>query len=104
MARERKLLEGGESYTMLSYIHCILHLTIRNLKSRRLRWVVVVVVVVVLCFTMLLTFQVTNIAFYSMGSSPGDVSEEPVTQVKRKKGWRMTCVVGEETERLENEL
>ena len=36
-----------------------------------------------------------------MGGSPGVVSEEPVTQ---EKGWRMSCVVGEATERLENEL
>ena len=39
-----------------------------------------------------------------MGGSPGDVSEEPVTQEMRKKGWRMSCDVGEETEGLENEL
>ena len=38
------------------------------------------------------------------GGSPGDVSEEPVTQEKRKKVWRMSCEVGEETEGLENEL
>ena len=30
-----------------------------------------------------------------MGGSPGDVSEEPETQEKRKKGWRMNCDVGE---------
>ena len=29
-----------------------------------------------------------------MGGSPGDVSEEPVTE-KRKKGWSMICDVGE---------
>ena len=40
----------------------------------------------------------------SMGGSPGDVSEEPVMQEKRKKGWRMSCDVGEATEVLENEL
>ena len=39
-----------------------------------------------------------------MGDSPGDVSEEPVTQEKRKKGWRMSCDVREATEGLENEL
>ena len=52
-----------------------------------------------------------------MGGSPGDVSEEPVTKEKRKKGWRMicnvgqamegwiiSCDVGEVTEMLENEL
>ena len=39
-----------------------------------------------------------------MGGSPGDVSENPVTQEKRKKGWRMNCDVGEATEGLENEL
>ena len=39
-----------------------------------------------------------------MGCSPGDVSEEPVTYEKRKKGWRLSCDVGEATEGLENEL
>ena len=39
-----------------------------------------------------------------MGGSPGDVSEEPVTEEKRKKAWRMNCSVAEATERLENEL
>ena len=39
-----------------------------------------------------------------MGGQPGDVSEEPVTQEKRKKDWRMSCHVGEATEGLENEL
>ena len=39
-----------------------------------------------------------------MGGSPGDVSEEPVTYEKRKKGWRMSCDVGKATEGLENEL
>ena len=37
-------------------------------------------------------------------SSPGDVSENIVTQERRKKGWRMSCDVGEATEGLENEL
>ena len=37
----------------------------------------------------------------SMGGSPG---ENPVTQEKQKKGWRMSCDVGEATEGLENEL
>ena len=39
-----------------------------------------------------------------MGGSPGDVSENPVTREKRKKGWRMSCDVREATEGLENEL
>ena len=39
-----------------------------------------------------------------MGGSPSDVSEEPVTYEKRKKGWRMSCEVGKATEVLENEL
>ena len=39
-----------------------------------------------------------------MGGSPGDVSENPVTLEKWKKGWRMSCDVGEATEVLENEL
>ena len=38
-----------------------------------------------------------------MGGSPGELSEELVTQ-KRKKGSRMNCDVGEATEGLENEL
>ena len=38
-----------------------------------------------------------------MGASPGELSEELVTQEKRKKGWRMNCEVGEATESLENE-
>ena len=39
-----------------------------------------------------------------MGGSPGDVSENPVTKEMLKKGWRMSCDVGEATEGLENEL
>ena len=39
-----------------------------------------------------------------MGGSLGDVSENPVMQEKQKKGWRMSCDVGEATEVLENEL
>ena len=39
-----------------------------------------------------------------MGGSPGELSEDLVTQEKRKKGWRMNCDVGEATEGLENEL
>ena len=39
-----------------------------------------------------------------MGGSPGDVREEHMTEEKRKKGWRMTCDVGEATEEVENEL
>ena len=39
-----------------------------------------------------------------MGGSPGDVSEEPVTQEKRKKAQRMSWDVGKATEGLENEL
>ena len=33
-----------------------------------------------------------------MGALPGDVSEDPVTEEKRNKGWRMSCDVGEATE------
>ena len=40
----------------------------------------------------------------AMGSPPGELSEELVTQEKRKKGWRMNCDVGEATEGLYNEL
>ena len=39
-----------------------------------------------------------------MGGPPGDVSEEPVTEEKRKKGWIMSCDVGKAKEELENEL
>ena len=39
-----------------------------------------------------------------MDGSPGDISEEPVMQEKGKKGWRISCDVGEATEGLENEL
>ena len=42
--------------------------------------------------------------FKSMGSSPGELSEEFVMQEKQKKGWRMNCDVGEAMEGLENEL
>ena len=38
------------------------------------------------------------------GGQSGELSEELVTQEKRKKGWRMNCEVGEATEVLENEL
>ena len=40
----------------------------------------------------------------SVGGSPGELSEELVTQEKRKKGWRINCDVGETTEGLKNEL
>ena len=40
----------------------------------------------------------------NMGGSPGNVSEESVTQEKRRNGWRMNYDVGEATEELENEL
>ena len=38
-----------------------------------------------------------------MGGSLGELSEELVTQEKRKKGWGMNCDVGEATEGLQNE-
>ena len=41
---------------------------------------------------------------FSMGGSPGQLSEELVKLEQRKMGWRMTCDVGEATECLENEL
>ena len=41
---------------------------------------------------------------FCMGDSPGELSEELVTQEKRNKGWRMNCDVGEVREGLENEL
>ena len=37
-------------------------------------------------------------------SSPGILSEELMTQEKRKTGWRMNFDVDEATEGLENEL
>ena len=39
-----------------------------------------------------------------MGSSPGDISENPVTYEKQKKGCGMSCGIGEAMEGLENEL
>ena len=33
-----------------------------------------------------------------------ELTEEFVTQEKRKKGWKMKCDLGEATEGLENEL
>ena len=36
--------------------------------------------------------------------SPGELSEELVTQEKLKKVWGMNCDVGEATEGLENDL
>ena len=39
-----------------------------------------------------------------MGGSPGELSEELVTQEKQKKSWRMNSDVGEAMEGLENEL
>ena len=54
---------------------------------------------------MSLTFHLMpNYSIQAMGGSPGDVSEESVTQEMRKKGWRMICDVGEATEWMENEL
>ena len=38
-----------------------------------------------------------------MGGSPGELSDELVTQEKQKKGRRMNCDVGEATEGLKNE-
>ena len=40
----------------------------------------------------------------SRTSSPGELSEELLTQEKRKKGWRIICDIGEATEGLENEV
>ena len=40
----------------------------------------------------------------NMGGSTCDVSEESLTYEKRKKGWRMSCDAGKETEGLENEV
>ena len=46
----------------------------------------------------------TLVSVCAMGGSPGDVSENPVTQEKRNKGWTMSYDVGEVMEGLENEL
>ena len=35
-----------------------------------------------------------TLSFHRMCSSPGNVSENPVTQVKQRKGWRMSSDVG----------
>ena len=49
--------------------------------------------------------EIWNFCFITiMGGSPGDVSENPVTWETRKKGWRMSCDVGEAMEGLENDL
>ena len=42
--------------------------------------------------------------FVCVDGSPGELSEELVTQEKRKKDWRLNCDVGEATKGLENEL
>ena len=39
-----------------------------------------------------------------MGSQPGELNEELVTQKKREKDWRMNCDVGKAMEGLDNEL
>ena len=59
---------------------------------------------IVMIFTQIRLCYEHNGSFQIMGGSPGDVSEEPVTQEKRKKCLIMSYDVGEATERLENEL
>ena len=49
-------------------------------------------------------FTHTHTHTHYMGSLPGDISEDPVTQEKRKTGWRMSCDIGEAMEGLENKL
>ena len=49
-------------------------------------------------------YRLFGIVVSTMGGSPGELSEELVTQEKRKKGWRINCDVGKVTEGLENEL
>ena len=44
------------------------------------------------------------LAWKAMGGSPTELSEELVTQEKRKKGWRMNFDVGEATEGFENDF
>ena len=48
------------------------------------------------CFV-LLVLGSTPVAC-GMSGLPGDISEEPVTSEKRKKGWRISCDIGEATE------
>ena len=48
--------------------------------------------------------EVTESLENEQSGQAGELSEELVTQEKRKKGWRMNCDVGEATEGLENEL
>ena len=55
------------------------------------------------CLILLIKNNISE-SVYSMDGSPGELSEELVTQEKRKKGWRINCDVGEATEWLENEL
>ena len=43
-------------------------------------------------------FEMILPVVYNMADSPGELSEEIVTQEKRKKGWRMNCDLGEATE------
>ena len=45
-------------------------------------------------YSIYLEYPLTT-AKQTLDSSPGDVSEEPVTQEERKKDWRMNCDVGE---------
>ena len=55
-------------------------------------------------FIKLCTALCSKLLLITIGGSPGDVSEELMTYEKRKKGWRMSCDLGEVTEGLENEL
>ena len=57
-----------------------------------------------LYITNILRNSIINICFKTHGRPPGELSEEFVTQKKRKKGWRMNCDEGEGTEGLKNDL
>ena len=58
----------------------------------------------VVCFRKVIIFKQGNWHRYTMGGSPGELSEELVMQEKQKKGWRLNHDVGEAMEGLENEL
>ena len=78
-----------------------------QLKLRSLKRTISYLAIENACINKILKIESNQLGLqrnYGMGGSPGDVSEESVTQEKRKKGWSMNCDVSEATEGLENEL
>ena len=63
-----------------------------------------VIISEVIYYGIIIEVNCNNVDKKSWGGSPGELSEELVSQEKRKKGWRMNCDVGAATEGLENEL